>query len=242
VLCCSNSKGLPMLPKDGLPRRLAMTAFMLLRAERTYGSTENEAGFSLLELAIVLVIIGIIGGITLPLLTAQMKRAAFVKTKTHQEYALQAIGAYVEKYKRFPCPADPLITGPQHGIARLHCQGESARGILPFKTLGISEIYAKDGHKHLIVYAVEPNLTKRDADLPHEPGGYITVKNTEGHSVLASPKKNDPHPNYVALVLLSHGEGCPLPDNTFIFHDNPQTGTLLRWESRDVFLKQYVKF
>ncbi|MBY0293505.1 MAG: type II secretion system GspH family protein, partial [Alphaproteobacteria bacterium] len=165
-----------------------------------------QAGFSLLELAIVLVILGIIGGLSLPLMTAQITRTAMIKTRTHQDYALNAIAAYVEKNKRFPCPAEPQVIGPAYGLSQLHCRGSKAKGILPFKTLGISESYANDGFKRLMTYVVEPELAKKDTVLQNEEGGYIMVNKEDGGRVLASPQIDEQNPNYVALVLISHGE------------------------------------
>lgn len=224
-----------------------------------------EAGFSLLELAIALVIVGIIGGMSLPLLTAYMSRTAIVKTRSHHDYALSAIAAYVEKNRRFPCPADPQVTGPDYGLSQIQCRNQKAKGILPFKTLGISEVYAKDGFKRLMTYAVEPELAKKDTTLQNEQGGFITVKNAGETPVLASPLKEDKNPNYIALVLICHGESgvgsfigngqsskltgeSPSPhkkenfDENFIFIESSQTDDILRWESRDQFLKHYVHF
>lgn len=208
-----------------------------------------QAGFSLLELTIVLVILGILGGLSLPLLTTQLARSAILKTRSHQEYALQAIAAYIEKNQHFPCPADPQKKGPEFGIARAQCRGDKAKGILPFKTLGMSETYAKDGFKHFMIYAIEPELTKKDTTLENEPGGFITVKNEEGVSVIATPQKNDPSPNYVALVLISPGKrenNKPTlqgkQGNNLVFIENNPEGDILRWESRDVFLKHYISF
>lgn len=204
---------------------------------------EEEEGFSLLELAIVLVILGIIGGISLPLLTAHLSRTALQKTRAHQDYALNAIAAFVERNHRFPCPADAHAKGPTYGVAQLHCRGEKAKGILPFKTLGISEMYAKDGFKRLMIYAVEPELAKKDTTLQNEQGGLITVKNEEGVPVLAPPLVNDQNPNYIALVLISQGEerSDKNEKNSFVFKENNQKNSMLRWESRDQFLKHYVK-
>lgn len=226
--------------------------------------TSSQAGFSLLELAIVLVILGLIGGMSLPLLTAHISRTAVVKTRSHQDYALNAIAAYVEKNLRFPCPADPKMTGDGFGLAQLQCRGEKAKGILPFKTLGISEAYARDGFKRLMTYVVEPELAKKDTVLQKQEGGLITVKKEAGGFVLAAPQKGEPNPNYVALVLISHGEsgiGAFVGkgqatkimgessflhkqenwDENFTFIESSQTDDILRWESRDQFLKHYVE-
>lgn len=225
--------------------------------------SSHDAGFSLLELAIVLVILGIIGGLSLPLLTAHMSRTAFLKTRTNQEYVVSAIAVYVEKNKRFPCPAESHITGANYGVALEKCPMEQAKGIIPFKTLGISETYGRDGFKRLMTYVVEPELAKRQIKPQEESGGLITVKNEEGFPVLPLPKKTDKNQNYIAFVLISHGEsgvgayvgkgqtgkivGQSLSphkkincDENFVFIESRQSGDIFRWESRDQFLKHYV--
>lgn len=228
----------------------------------------GQAGFSLLELAIVLVILGIIGGLSLPLLTAHITRSALVKTRAHQEYALSAIAAYVEKNKIFPCPADPQVVGPDYGLEQKECQGKKSEGILPFKTLGISESYGKDGFKRLMTYVVDSGLASRKNQnlLKTVEGGQITVKNEEDISVLPLKKEEKRgliSPNFIAIVLISHGESgigsfvgkgqatkmvghvsCPHKkenyDSNFIFSESSQSDDILRWESRDLFLKHYV--
>jgi prepilin-type N-terminal cleavage/methylation domain-containing protein len=224
----------------------------------------GDEGFSLLELSIVLIILGILGGLSLPLLTAQIQRAAHVKTRSHQEYVLNAIAAYVEKNKRFPCPAIPQGIEAEYGVSQLHCRGQRAKGIIPFKTLGISEIYSQDGFKRLMTYVVEPEFAKVDTALQNESGGYITLLREDGSTALAPPLVTDRNPNSVALLLISHGEsgsgafigkgqtgkiqGNNLSphkrenlDDNFIFIESSQSDDILRWESRDQFLKHYVK-
>jgi prepilin-type N-terminal cleavage/methylation domain-containing protein len=225
----------------------------------------NESGFSLLELAIVLVILGAIGGLSIPLLTAHMTRSALLKTRTNQAYVLNAIAIYVEKNKRFPCPAEPHIIGANFGLALDTCRMEKAKGIIPFKTLGISETYARDGFKRLMTYVVEPELAKKQIRPQEESGGLITIKNEEGFSVLPTLKKTEKNQNYIAFVILSHGEsgvgaymgnghidkftGHSLSlhkrencDENFIFIESSQSDDILRWETRDQFLKHYVVF
>lgn len=224
----------------------------------------GEEGFSLLELSIVLIILGILGGLSLPLLTAQIQRAALIKTRSHQEYVLTAIAAYVEKNKYFPCPAVPQGIGVEYGVSQLHCRGQRAKGIIPFKTLGISEIYGQDGFKRLMTYVVEPEFAKVDTALQNESGGYITLLREDGSTALAPPLVTDRNPNSVALLLISHGEsgsgafigkgqtGKIQGDNisphkrenldeNFTFIESSQSDDILRWESRDQFLKHYVK-
>lgn len=225
-----------------------------------------EDGFSLLEMAIVLIIMGLVGGASLHVVTALTQRQARLKTKEHQEYALQAIAAFVEHHHRFPCPADPKLTGLEAGLEprERKCSGAKAEGILPFRTLGISAQFARDGFKHWMTYVVEPNLADKDHvhRIKSISGRQITVHTEDSlpvfvdHSVL--------NPNFIALVLISHGEGgegafrgagstgrIPLSsasaykrenmDGNFIFMDAPQSGDILRWESRDHFFKQYVR-
>jgi len=234
-----------------------------LVASSSSSRASPEAGFSLLELAFVLVIIGIIGGLSLPLLSAHRTRAAYLKTRTHQDYIVSALAAFVEKNNRFPCPAEPQALGANFGVALETCRMEKAKGVVPFKTLGISEEYARDGFKRLISYVVEPELTKRQIKPQEESGGLITIKNGENFSILAPSKKSDKNQNYIAFVLISHGEsgggayrgtgqatkimGASLSphknencDDNFVFIEGGQSDDILRWESRDLFLKHYV--
>jgi len=222
-----------------------------------------EAGFSLLELAIVLVILGIIGGVSIPLVTTHMTRTALFKTRANQDYVLSAIAVYVGKHNRFPCPAEAHIVGAKFGMEPDRCRMEDVKGIIPFKTLGISESYASDGFKRLMTYVVEPDLAKRDTTLGGEKGGFITVKNEAGFPVLPTPQKAEKNPNHVAVVLISHGEngvgayigkgqtgkfiGHALSphkrencDENFVFIESSQSDDILRWESRDQFLQHYV--
>jgi len=227
-------------------------------------SLSREAGFSLIELAIVLVILGMIAGMSLPLLTAHITRTAFHKTRSNQEYVVNALAAFMEKNKRFPCPGEPQKEGAKFGLAQESCFMEKAKGIIPFKTLGISEVYAHDGFKRLMTYVVEPDLTKRHRSHQEEVSGSIIIQNEEGFPVIPAPKKTEKNPNYIAFVLISHGEsggGAYLgkgkigkithssmsahkqenSDDNFVFVESSLTDDLLRWESRNQFFQYYVR-
>ncbi len=197
----------------------------------------HQDGFSLLELSIVLVILGMIGGISFAFVRTQMSRAALHKTRLHQDYVMNSIASFVEKNGRFPCPTGEL----NNGVSQISCRGPKAKGTVPYKTLGISEIYAKDGDKQPITYVVEPQLTQQLTNLKEEPGGFIKVLSEDGSSVI-STQPHEKNPNYVAIVLISH-EKTKSQDNSkgFTFQENHHSATHLKWESRDVFLKRYFR-
>lgn len=229
--------------------------------------SSSEAGFSLLELALVLVILGIMGGMSLPLFKARLGHGAVVKTRENQGHVLHAIAAFVEKNRRFPCPAPPQATGEAYGVEprERKCPGAKAEGLVPFRTLGISESFAKDGFKRWMTYAVDSNL----ADKEHEnnihtvAGGRLIVRNEQEQPVIVDQKMKNQ--NFIAFVLVSHGEsgegafvgngqitktireGASAHkrenyDGNFSFIESKQSDDIILWESRDLFLKQYVKY
>jgi len=229
-------------------------------------SNSKNAGFSLLEMAIVLMILGILGGVGIPLLKARLRSTGLTKTRENQEYALDAIAAFVTHHRRFPCPADPKAIGDAYGVEpkERKCQGVKAEGILPFRTLGISERFAKDGFKHFMTYVVDPNLADKDYENKTHlaPGGRLVVQTDQGLPALAPQAAQ--FPDFIALVLISHGErgvgafigngrpgkikGAGLSphkienfDTNFVFVDGGDTDDILRWETRNNFLKHYVR-
>lgn len=223
----------------------------------------SQSGFSLLEISLVLIILGIVGGVSLHTLSAHLTHAAYAKTREHQDYALHAIAAFVERHHRFPCPADPKTIGENYGLEprERKCPGSQAEGILPFRTLGMGEKFAKDGFNHWITYVVDSNLADKDheAHIETVTGKQIILQNEYHQLVLVDPAPRTQ--NFIAFLLISHGksgigafvggtrlfsstasphkkENC---DRNFIFIDSPQTDDIIRWESRDHFFKHYLK-
>src|SRR3990167_2752819 len=218
----------------------------------------SQAGFSLIEISIVLMVIGIVGGMSLHLLSAQIHRAAYLKTRENQEYALTAIAAFVERHHRFPCPADPKAIGIEYGLEAKErkCTANKAEGILPFRNLGISEVFAKDGFKRWLTYVIDSALADKDNEnyLHTVVGKQITLRNEHSQPVLIDQSSRIP--NFVAFLLISHGESgggsflgngqsgrlfmpstspqkLENQDGNFIFIESPYTDDIIRWESRD---------
>ena len=65
-----------------------------------------NAGFTLVEIAVVMVLISLIVGALLPLLTAQTANSRIVATRAHQESIRAALISYVGQHGYLPCPAD----------------------------------------------------------------------------------------------------------------------------------------
>ncbi len=100
------------------------------------------SGFSLIEIAVVLIILGLIGGMAFPSLKAMLDWQKAATTAQNQEKILYALAGYAIKNKSLPYAANPL--NPQErsqGIIRRR------RGIVPYADLGLPEGMAKDGYQ-----------------------------------------------------------------------------------------------
>lgn len=101
-----------------------------------------QQGFTLVEMAIVLMIVGLLlGGMLVPL-SAQMEQRNVTDTRKQLDEIQQAMIGYVIINGSFPCPTttvDPA--SPNYGIADSPCSitTATADGYLPWKTLGVSE-------------------------------------------------------------------------------------------------------
>ena len=100
-----------------------------------------STGFTLVELAIVLVIVALlIGGMLIPL-SAQKDIQNINETQKRLAEIKEALLGFAVVNRRLPCPdtdADPTAAG--YGIEEASClAGLAAEGYLPWKTLGVSQ-------------------------------------------------------------------------------------------------------
>jgi prepilin-type N-terminal cleavage/methylation domain-containing protein len=103
----------------------------------------KQNGFTLVEMAIVLMIVGLLlGGLLVPL-SAQMEQRNVSDTQKSLAEIKEAIIGYAMANGQLPCPANPSdITGvtPTAGIARIPpCTSTNSTGVLPWATLGVNE-------------------------------------------------------------------------------------------------------
>ncbi|HUX63423.1 type II secretion system protein [Sulfuricella sp.] len=101
-------------------------------------------GFTLVEMAIVLVIVGLLlGGMLMPL-SAQMEQRRISETQKTMDEINQALIGFAVANKRLPCPStqtDPAAT--DYGAEDASCSAAPvAEGYLPWKTLGVAELDA----------------------------------------------------------------------------------------------------
>lgn len=161
----------------------------------------RTSGVTLIEVAIVLGILGILGGLSLPLLTKQMALKRHLQVKENQEKILTALAVYLIQNGRLPCPAED----EGQGKAAKRCdQLKQAVGGVPFETLGLSKADVYDHQKQVLMYAVDPTLT-RTAQL-HGNLSYCSAKGSFirlflDHNDFKETLQHD----FVAVVILSKG-------------------------------------
>ncbi len=111
-------------------------------------------GFSLIEVSVALLIIGIISSISMNQLKITNKLYTNQKTHEHMDFVIKALAAYciaMEGELPYPSSLEKSI-----GLADPFMK--NSFGIVPFKSLGIMEKFAKDGKGRWILYKINPSF------------------------------------------------------------------------------------
>lgn len=198
-----------------------------------YHITKYLPGFSLIEVAIVLCIIGVISGLGFPFLNHYVKQKKALVTEDHLSTIIHSLSAFIMTHKRLPCPADPKASVSEKGTEQESCHfKKSFIGIVPYRSLGIPEKMAQDGYNNWISYSVNLDLTSPELKhlnaldetiLPNtvfceikKGANELSIQNADGLSVLDSTY------DVIAVVLISHG---PSGQGSFDFQGNKRLPT-----------------
>lgn len=155
-------------------------------------------GFSLLEMAIVLVIVGLLLGGLLGSVGALQQRQRLALTQTQLDEIRAALIAFAAVNGRLPCPADPATpnTTAGAGLERLPtaagCTGGTA-GVLPWATLALPE---GDAWGRRFSYRVSAAFARAPAAIDLSTTGDNVVRNSAAVILAAA----------VPAVVVSHGE------------------------------------
>ena len=184
----------------------------------------KHSGFSLIEMAVVLVIAGLILGAVMSMGNAQITQSRISTTKSKEDAVKTALISYIARNKRMPCPAVPTLAAgtPGYGVEATTfgtCDGVptagagAARvvvGIIPWVSLGMSDEAASDGYYNRFTYAVTSNATNLNVNSVAGMKGNITVHTATPPT--ASNQSNDCTPTggfynpcSIVAVILSHG-------------------------------------
>jgi len=159
----------------------------------------NQRGFTLIEMAIVLVIITIlIGGLAVPL-SAQIQARRIAETRADMRAIQDALIGYAMSrptagHPYLPCPDDGTGVPGDEGARDTDGQCVTPRGMLPWRKLGVDDA---DTWGNRYTYAVTPALADSDGFSSTTPGTLkVHVnKNCSGAGVA----------DQMAAVIVSHG-------------------------------------
>ncbi|MEN9376977.1 MAG: hypothetical protein RL710_2134 [Pseudomonadota bacterium] len=111
----------------------------------------RAAGFTLVEMAVVVTLMAIVLTMGLRLLSATRDSAAWSETKVKQERIKGALLAYLRTNGRLPCPNS---VAPWDGAEDTPCLVNAGRGIVPWQALGLSIGDVQDGWSNFFSYRV----------------------------------------------------------------------------------------
>lgn len=174
----------------------------------------RNGGFSLVEMAVVVVLMGIFLTLGMAAFNAQVGNAAPSTTKKKQEIIRDALIAYLRDYKHLPCPEVTAFGGnTPTGIEGRQTTGNPATncvsfwGTIPYAELGLPRDVAMDGYENLFTYFVSSALSgEPDWTLTQTAGvpGF-SVGNPGRFAITENGVETTFSRNLAAVVIVSHG-------------------------------------
>jgi prepilin-type N-terminal cleavage/methylation domain-containing protein len=159
---------------------------------------KKHHGFSLVEMAIVLVIVGLLLGGLLTPLSVQMEQRKVSETQKQLDEIREALIGFALRNGYLPCPAISSANGleDRSGAA---CTDDKRQGFIPWATLGVGKL---DSWNHLFRYSVTPTFTNSQAPFSMSTPRDISVLTRGGAGLLTGATAE----NDIPAVVMSHGK------------------------------------
>ncbi|MBI4809526.1 MAG: type II secretion system protein [Nitrosomonadales bacterium] len=154
----------------------------------------NHKGFSLVEMAIVMAIVGLLMAGLLPMISGQIEQQHRSETRKAMEEIRNALVGFATSQTppRLPCPATPSLATGTVGAGVENCA--ISTGVLPWVTLGTSET---DAWQRRFTYSVASSVTGTfGTSFTLTSVGNLNVLSVAAGTAVASG---------VPAVLVSHG-------------------------------------
>ena len=123
----------------------------------------RAAGFTMMEILIVLLIFGVVIAMAASITRGVVAGQRRTLTATRIAAVDAALVQFVQQQKRLPCPADGTLAssnnsagleGPRNPVTG--CTSDQANGVVPWRTLALTETEATDGWERRMTYRVKP--------------------------------------------------------------------------------------
>lgn len=175
----------------------------------------DKKGFTLAEMAVVVLLIGIAMTMGLKMVTATLQNTAYSETKSKQERIKIALIGYLRTNERLPCP-DSKATPDGNESATCNANATQGYGVVPWLTLGLSRNDVLDGWEHYFTYRVanrRPPAVVKDWTTTTNPGTSFDIAQlTQPDNALTIQELNSTATALVdtstqaVVVILSHGK------------------------------------